>query len=90
MAVSVHCHSRKEFWYQELLRILQRVLRQPDASSYNEDSLANYMNRLHANVWVINGGVIVDYFQNELPIANVNQYLFLRCQFYRGTDKYMH
>jgi hypothetical protein len=62
-------------WYQQPLRILQTVLREPDASDYNVDSMISYMNRIHANVLVINGGGIVDYFQNTLPLANVNQYI---------------
>ncbi|WP_341227663.1 alpha-amylase family protein [uncultured Arcticibacterium sp.] len=64
-----------EHWYQQPMRILQTVLRQPDAASYDTDSLLNYMNAVHANTLVINGGGIVDYFQNKMPMANVNPYM---------------
>lgn len=63
------------YWYQQPLRILQTVLRQPDAADYNVDSLVQYMEEVHANVLVINGGGVVDYFQNTLPMANVNPYI---------------
>ena len=66
---------KTQYWYQEPLRILQTVLRQPDAASYDVDSLVDYMKTVHADVLVINGGGIVDYFQNELPMANVNPYM---------------
>jgi hypothetical protein len=65
----------KQDWYQEPLRILQTVLRQTDATTYDVDSLVQYMKETHADVLVINGGGIVDYFQNELPMANVNPYM---------------
>ena len=64
-----------EYWYHKPMRILQTVLRQPDASGYNVDSLVAYMKTTHANTLVINGGGIVDYFQNELPMANLNPYI---------------
>lgn len=64
-----------QHWYQEPLRILQTVLRQTDAESYDVDSLVQYMNETHGNVLVINGGGIVDFFQNTLPMANVNPYM---------------
>jgi hypothetical protein len=67
--------SKSQHWYQEPLRILQTVLRQPDAASYDVDSLVDYMKTVHANVLVINGGGIVDFFQNTLPMANVNPYM---------------
>lgn len=63
------------FWYRQPLRILQTVLRQPDAVSYNADSVVAYMNRIHANVLVINGGGVVDFFQNSLPMAHVNHFM---------------
>ncbi|MBN2347740.1 MAG: beta-galactosidase trimerization domain-containing protein [Bacteroidales bacterium] len=63
------------YWYRQPLRILQTVLRQPDAANYNVDSLVMYMKGVHANVLVINGGGIVDYFRNTLPMANINPYI---------------
>ncbi|MBK8505660.1 MAG: hypothetical protein IPL46_27770 [Saprospiraceae bacterium] len=65
----------KDLWYQKPMRILQTVLRQPDAEHYNVDSLVQYMHMTHANTLVINGGGIVDYFQNRLPMANINPYI---------------
>lgn len=64
-----------DYWYHKPMRILQTVLRQPDAAGYNVDSLVAYMKESHANTLVINGGGIVDYFQNELPLASVNPYI---------------
>ena len=63
------------YWHQQPLRILQTVLRQPDAANYNVDSLVQYMREVYANVLVINGGGVVDYFQNTLPMANINPYI---------------
>jgi hypothetical protein len=63
------------FWYQQPLRIQQTVLRQTDAINYNVDSVISYLKKINANVLVINGGGVVDFFQNELPLANVNPYL---------------
>ena len=63
------------YWYQKPMRILQTVLRQTDATDYNVDSLVNYMNTAHANTLVVNGGGVVDFFQNTLPLANVNPYI---------------
>jgi hypothetical protein len=64
-----------DFWYQKPMRILQTVLRQPDAADYNVDSLVKYMNTTHTNTLVVNGGGVVDFFQNSLPMANVNPYM---------------
>ena len=63
------------YWYQHPLRILQTVLRQTDGENYNVDSLIQYMVRSHSNVLVVNGGGIVDFFQNTLPMANTNPYI---------------
>jgi len=66
------------YWYKKPMRILQTVLRQPDAAHYNVDSLVNYMKTVSANTLVINGGGVVDFFQNTLPMAKVNPYLGTR------------
>jgi len=63
------------YWYQQPLRIQQTVLRQPDAIGYDADSVVAFMHSIHANVLVINGGGVVDFFQNTLPLANVNRYM---------------
>ena len=67
--------SLEGYWYEQPMRILQTVLRQPDAADYDVEGLVQYMEEVHANVLVINGGGIVDYFQNTLPMANVNSYI---------------
>lgn len=71
----MHEKSMEGFWYQQPLRILQTVLRKTDGENYQIDSLIQYMNRSHSNVLVVNGGGIVDFFQNTLPMANVNPYI---------------
>ncbi len=63
------------YWYEHPLRIQQTVLREIDAIDYNVDSVIAYLKKIHANVLVINGGGIVDFFQNTLPLANVNEYM---------------
>jgi hypothetical protein len=67
--------SSRSHWYHKPMRILQTVLRQPDAVNYNVDSLVNYMKATHANTLVVNGGGVVDFFQNRLPMANINPYI---------------
>lgn len=64
-----------DYWYHKPMRILQTVLRQVDATNYNVDSLINYMQAAHANTLVVNGGGVVDFFQNTLPMANINPYI---------------
>jgi hypothetical protein len=63
------------YWYNRPMRILQTVMRQPDAAGYNVDSLVNYMKSVHANTLVVNGGGVVDFFQNKLEMANINPYI---------------
>jgi len=62
-------------WYHKPMRILQTVMREPDAQNYNVDSLVSYMKSVHANTLVVNGGGVVDFFQNKLPLANVNPFI---------------
>jgi len=73
--VDVENQSLQGFWYQQPLRIQQTVLRQTDAINYNVDSIIAYLEAIHANVLVFNGGGVVDFFQNTLPLNNVNKYL---------------
>ncbi|HUX96198.1 MAG TPA: alpha-amylase family protein [Bacteroidales bacterium] len=72
---SVAQQGGQDYWYQKPMRILQTVMRQPDAASYNVDSLVNYMKKVHANTLVVNGGGVMDFFQNRLPMANINPYI---------------
>ncbi len=62
-------------WYQRPLRILQTVMREPDAANYNAEAVVNYMEKTGCNTLVVNGGGIVDFFQNPLPAANVNSFM---------------
>jgi len=66
---------KQDYWYQKPMRILQTVLRQTDATNYDVDSLVRYMHETHANTLVVNGGGVVDFFQNTLPMANINPYM---------------
>ena len=54
------------------LRILQTVLREPDAANYDAKAVVAYMEKTGSNTLVVNGGGIVDFFQNPLPASNVN------------------
>jgi hypothetical protein len=64
-----------EQWYEQPLRILQTVLREPDGSDYDVESVISYMEKTNSNVLVVNAGGIIDFFNNPLPAANVNQFL---------------
>lgn len=67
--------ARKSFWYNQPLRILQTVLREPDASRYDAKAVVAYMEKSACNTLVVNAGGIVDFFQNPLPAANVNSFM---------------
>lgn len=67
--------NKPVYWYHKPMRILQTVMRQPDAAHYNVDSLVNYMKAVSANTLVVNGGGVVDFFQNTLPMAKINPYI---------------
>jgi hypothetical protein len=76
--ISINSLAQKpnsDYWYNKPMRILQTVMREPDAACYNIDSLVNYMTATHANTLVVNGGGVVDFFQNTLPMANINPYI---------------
>ena len=62
-------------WYRKPLLILQTVLRETDAKNYNAKALVQYMQKTGCNTLVINGGGIVDFFQNPLPAANINPFM---------------
>src|SRR5688572_17945466 len=71
-----HNKLQKELnWYQKPLRILQTVLREPDAASYDAKAVVAYMEKTGCNTLVVNGGGIVDFFQNPLPAANINTFM---------------
>ncbi len=62
-------------WYRKQLRILQTVLREPDAAGYDAKAVADYLERIHANCIVVNGGGIVDFFRHDLFGANPNPFM---------------
>jgi hypothetical protein len=62
-------------WYNRPLRILQTVLREIDAVDYDIGGVISYMTEARCNALVINGGGIFDFFQNTLPMANINPYI---------------
>lgn len=70
-----HDSQRELYWYQRPLRILQTVLREPDASDYDPGSVVAYMEKTGCNTLIVNGGGIVDFFQNPLPAANINSFM---------------
>lgn len=61
-----------KYWYQKNLRFLQTVLREIDIINYDAKKVVDYMRRANANVLVVNAGGIMDFFDNPLPLANVN------------------
>ena len=63
------------YWYQKPLLIQQTVLREIDAKNYDAEIVVNYLKETGCNTLVINAGGIVDFFQNPLPAANVNQFM---------------
>ena len=67
--------QRELYWYQKPLRILQTVMREPDAENYDAKAVVNYMEQTGSNTLVVNGGGIVDFFQNPLPAGNVNSFM---------------
>ncbi len=62
-------------WFRRPLRVVQTVLREPDARGYDPAAVVAYLRKAAANTLVVNGGGIVDFFQNPLPLANVNPFL---------------
>lgn len=62
-------------WFNKPLRILQTVLREPDARDYDAWSVVDYMVKSGCNTLVVNGGGIVDFFRNPLPAANLNSFM---------------
>ncbi|MEO6001335.1 MAG: alpha-amylase family protein, partial [Chitinophagaceae bacterium] len=63
------------FWYQRPLRIMHTVLRETDAKNYNANAVVAYMQKDGCNTLCVNAGGIVDFFQNPLQAANVNQFM---------------
>jgi len=70
-----HNQSQEIYWYNQPLRILQTVLREPDALHYDAKAVVAYMEKSACNTLVVNAGGIVDFFQNPLPAANINSFM---------------
>ena len=62
-------------WYQNQLRILQTVLREPDIVGYDAEDVVRYAEEIHANCLVINAGGVVDFFRHDLETANPNPFM---------------
>ncbi|HTE27240.1 alpha-amylase family protein [Flavitalea sp.] len=60
-------------WFQKPLRIMHTVLREIDAKNYDAKAVVDYLNKGGYNTLCVNAGGIVDFFQNDLPAANVNK-----------------
>lgn len=67
--------QEKLYWYNKPLLILQTVLREPDAATYDANAVVAYMKKTGSNTLIVNGGGIVDFFQNPLPAANINSFM---------------
>ncbi len=65
----------EKLWYQQNMRFLQTVLREIDIIDYDAKATVAYMKEVRANCLVINAGGIVDFFNNPLPMANVNRFM---------------
>lgn len=78
--------DQKSYWYNQPLRILQTVLREPDASLYNAGTVVAYMKKTACNTLVVNAGGIVDFFQNPLAAANINSFMGSRDVLKEITD----
>lgn len=52
---------------------MHTVLREIDAKNYDANAVVDYLKKGAYNTLCVNAGGIVDFFQNPLPAANVNQ-----------------
>lgn len=59
-------------WYNKQLRMVQTVLREPDIVDYDAKAVVDYLEKAKANSIIVNAGGIVDFFQNEIELANPN------------------
>jgi hypothetical protein len=65
----------EKYWYQKPLRILETLLREPDVIGYDAQAVVAYMEQIHANCLIVNGGGVVDFFRHYLPTANPNPFM---------------
>lgn len=68
-------HDMTGKWYEQQLRIQQTVLREIDIIDYDVEGVVQYLKDTHANVFIINGGGIVDFFRHDLPISSPNRFM---------------
>lgn len=62
-------------WYEQQLRLVQTVLREPDLIGYDSDEVVRYLVEVGANGLVVNSGGIIDFFRHDLDTANPNRFL---------------
>ena len=65
----------KKYWYQENLRFMQTVLREPDIIDYDPSEVVSYMKKVNANCLVLNAGGVIDFFDYPYEMANPNQFM---------------
>lgn len=65
----------KQFWYNEQLRVVQTILREVDMINYNAKEVIQYLVDVRANCLNVNAGGIVDFFKNDIELANNNQFM---------------
>ena len=64
-----------KYWYQQPLRMLQTVLREPDIADYSAAEVFDNLRRTNSNCIIVNAGGIIDFFPNSLPMARENQFM---------------
>jgi hypothetical protein len=65
----------KEKWYQKQLRMVQTVLREPDAVNYDAKAVVEYLKEIKANCIITHGGGDTDFFISNLELANPTPFL---------------
>lgn len=55
-------------WYDDPIRIVQTVLRMPDAVDYNAKAAIDYVRRLHGNTCIVNAGGIYAFYPTKNPL----------------------
>jgi hypothetical protein len=54
-------------WHDRPLRVVQTVLREIDIRGYDPQAVVDYVERLHGNVLVVNGGGLWAFYPSEVP-----------------------
>lgn len=65
----------QRYWYQEQLRILQTVMRAPDARGYQAEKIVEYLKETDSNCIVVNAGGVLDFFEEGSTFDRKNPYL---------------